>query len=256
MDCQLIEHDETIEAYLGGLLAADERTAFEQHAFGCSRCLEKLQVLRTVQAELWEQGDPPIAEAPNRRPVLARRWAFASAAALALLVIGAALWWTLGGPLERRAGAASTPSAWTALAKFEAPAFLPPVLRAGADEAAEKFRAGMEDYTAGRYKRAIRDLQAAAALNPQASYIHFFLGVSHLLTGKTEKGISSLEKAVALGDPAYADEARFYLAKGWLLKGDVARARIELEAVADSGGRLAEEAARLLELIRKSSQNS
>jgi tetratricopeptide (TPR) repeat protein len=252
VDCQQIEHDETIEAYLGGRLAADKRAAFEQHAFDCRSCFEKLQVLRAVQAEFWEQGSPAIAEAPSRRPpVLVRRWAFASAAALALVLIGAALWWKLGGRPERRAGAGSTPSAWAALAKFEAPAFLPPALRAGADEAAEKFRIGMENYTEGRYKRAIRDLQAAGALNPQASYIHFFLGVCHLLTGKTDKGISSLEKTIALGDPAYADEARFYLAKAWLLKGDAARARIELEAVADSGSRLAEEAARLLAMLGK-----
>jgi hypothetical protein len=35
-------------------------------------------------------------------------------------------------------------------------------------------------------------------------------------------------------------------------KGDTGRARIELNAVIESGGRLAEEAARLLELIAKS----
>jgi len=252
VDCQQIEYDETIEAYLGGLLAADERTAFEQHAFGCSRCLERLQVLRTLQAELWEQSDLAIAKAPIRRPVLARRWSFASAAALALLLIGAALWWQLDRLPGKRFERAGGSSALMALSAFEPPAYLPLALRGGEDEAAELFRTGMEYYTAGRFEKTIEDLRTAETLNPKASNILFFLGVSYLLTGETDQGISRLEKAASLGDPVYADEARFYLAKGWLRKGDMDKARIELETVATSGSRLAEEAARLLEQIAKS----
>jgi len=249
MDCERIERDEVIEAYLSGRLPADERAVFEQHSFECPRCLEKLQILRSVQAELWEHESAAVVKTPSGRPALLRRWAFASAAALALVMIGAALWWKLGGLPEGRSGAGKTPSPWAALAEFEAPAYLPLALRGGTDEAAERFRTGMEDYTAGRYERAIQDLQAAAALSPRASHVLFFLGACYLLTGQTDKGISNLEKVVSLGDPAYAAEARFYLAKGWLRKGDAARARIELEAVVDSGSRLADEAARILTLM-------
>ena len=249
MDCERIEREETIEAYLSGRLPADKRSAFEQHSLECPRCLEKLHALQALQAELWEQEGAAVAEAPDRRPIPVRRWAFASAAALTLLVIGAALWWKLGGLPGKRLEPRGPSSALIALSAFEAPAYLPLALRGGADEAEERFRTGMEYYTAGRYRMAIGDLRAAETLNPHASHVLFFLGVCYLLTGETDQGLSRLEKAASLGDPAYADEARFYLAKGWLRKGNAARARTELKAVVDSGSRLAEEAACLLELI-------
>jgi len=251
MDCGRIDREDKIDAYLGGRLSADERAILERHLFECPHCLEELRSLRAVQAELWEQGSPAGSVASQEYPVRTRRWAFASAAALALVMIGAALWWKLG-RLPGGATVGGAPSTLVALAEFEAPAYLPLNLRGGTDDAAERFRAGMELYQSGRYDLAIRELRAAAAADSQASSTSFFLGICYLLTGRTNKGIARLEGTVSLGDPAYLTEARFYLAKGWLRKGNTDKARVELETVAKSGSRLAEEAARLLEQIAKS----
>lgn len=248
MDCEQVKREGTIERYLTGRLAGDERTTFEQHMFECPRCLDELQALRAVQEELWDQGSAPVAGTVPERRVWMRRWALA-AAALALVTIGAVVLWRLGMFSGNSRG---LDPRMAALAEFEAPAYLPLALRGGTDEAEERFRTGMDHYTAGRYPEAIRDLRAAETLHPRASHVLFFLGVSYLLTGETDKGISRLEKAVSLSDPAYAAEARFYLAKAWLRKGDAAKARIELEAVVDSRNRLADEAARLLAFLSKS----
>lgn len=246
MDCEQVKREGTIERYLTGRLAGDERTAFERHMFECSRCLDELQALRAVQEELWEQGRGPVAGTVPERRVWMRRWALA-AAALALVSIGAVVLWRLGMFSGNSRG---LDPRLAALAEFEAPAYLPLALRGGTDEADERFRTGMDHYTAGRYPEAIRDLRAAEALRPRASHVLFFLGVSYLLNGDTDRGVSRLDQAASLADPAYTAEARFYLAKGWLRKGDTAKARAELEAVVDSRGRLADEAARLLTRLK------
>ncbi len=246
MDCSRIEREETAEAYLGGRLSAADQADFERHVFECPRCLEQLRMLQAVQAELWEQGSPAVERAPEQQPFWARRWVLASAAVLVLAFIGIVLW----RQLERPAGrAGASRSVYAALAAFEPPAYLPLTLRGGTGESSERFRTGMEHYTAGRFKAAVRDLRAAESLSPQAGHVLFFLGISYLLDGQTDKGISHLEKVISLGDAAYAVEARFYLAKACLLKGDVGRAKAELEVVADVQGRLAGEAARLLAIL-------
>jgi tetratricopeptide (TPR) repeat protein len=251
MDCDLIEQEGAAEAYLGGRLAPDRREAFEAHAFGCPRCLETLRVLQAVQAELWEQGSPAPAKALGRRPAPARRWALASVAALFLVAAGAIVIWRHGG-FPGRTGSVDRSRALHALSEFEPPLYLPATLRAGEGEAAERFRLGMEQYQAGAYDRAIKELAVAERFDPQAPQIAFFLGVCNLLTGRTDPGITLLQKTVSFGDTPYLLEARFYLAKGFLRKGDAMRAAAQLDIVAASRGPQAEEAARLLAAIATS----
>jgi len=248
MDCSQIEREETAEAYLGGRLSAADQADFERHVFECPCCLEKLRMLQAVQAELWEQGSPAVAHAPERRLFGVRHWALAPAAALILVLAGATLWWQLGEP-GRRAATAQSP--YAALASFDPPPFIPLSLRRGEDEAAAHFRMGMDQYVAGRFEAAIPDLRAAESIDPRACNVLFFLGISYLLEGQTDKGISRLEKVISLGDAAYAVEARFYLAKAYLEKGDASRARAEFEVVMDSASRLSSEAARLLAILNR-----
>jgi tetratricopeptide (TPR) repeat protein len=245
MDCDPIEREGLTEAYLAGRLLPEEKRAFEDHAFGCPSCLEKLQALGSIQAELWEQGSPVPSTAARRRPALAWRWTFASASALLLVAAGAFLLWRPG-RLADGPGPASRSRALAALGQFEAPSYLPASLRAGEGEAQERFRLGMEQYQAGRYERAIGELTVAERLDPGSPQIAFFLGVCHLLEGEIDQGIERLEKAISLGNTPYLLEARFYLAKGFLRRGDAEPATSQLKAVATSRSPLAQDAARLL----------
>ncbi len=250
MDCDRIEREDLAERYLAGKLTKDEQGAFESHCFACPRCLEKLQVSRLLQEELGKLDAADLSVAPKEKRAAIRHWAWISAAALILAVVAVGILWQWRLPGGRSAGPGKTPPSLIALSEFEPPLYIPRSLRGAVDEASEKFRAGMMRYQEGDYACAIPTLKSAADLNPQGANIRFFLGVCFLLSGQTDEGIAELKKTIALGDSAYLGEAHFYLAKGLLRQGDVKGARQELKAAVESGGRLGEEASRLLTQIQ------
>jgi tetratricopeptide (TPR) repeat protein len=252
MDCDRIEREEVIEKYLAGRLDRAGQEEFEDHFFGCPKCREKLETARLLQEKLWEQGEafrPPAAE-PRRAAVRRRAWAYSVAAVAVIMVIASVPWWRLGGPGRPPAATIGQSSSLTMLARFDPPLYVPAALRGLADEAAERFHLGMKSYLDGRYGEAIPDLRAAAGLDPQRAGSRFFLGISLLLTGKTDEGVEELRRTISLGDSPYLEEAHFYLAKAYLRKGDSGAAKRELNWVVDRGGRLKEEAARILTQLR------
>ncbi len=251
MDCNRVERDEIIERYLAGRVGRTEQEEFEAHYFSCPKCLERLQVSRLLQEKLWAEGDKIIqqTETPHRAGIRRRAWAF-SAAAVVLIAAAGALWWQLGGPGRPPSATREVPSSLAMLARIEPPSYIPLSLRGAADEAAERFRLAMARYAKGGYGEAIPDLRAAAGLSPERASIRFFLGICLLLTWKTDDGIEELRKTVSLGDSAYLEEAHFYLAKAFLGKGDVGRAKVEFRWVVEKGSSLKEEAARILSQLR------
>jgi len=245
MDCDLVEREEIIEKYLTGRLGAAEREDFEAHGFDCPGCREKLETARIVQEKLWEKGGSIISERRAGVRAGSRRWASASVAAAAvLIVVGALFWLQLGNSGNRPAGEKS------GLARFDPPLYLPLTPRGAADEATERFRLGMGYYQDGRYGEAIPDLRAAAAINPRRAGIRFFLGICLLLTGQTDEGAEELRQSILLGESAYLEEAHFYRAKAFLAKGEAAGAKEDLAWVLERGGRLKDEAARILARLR------
>ena len=250
MDCERIEDEDIVEKYLTGRLAEEERREFEAHCSGCPACLERLELVRTVQSELWDQSQTDVPAVTERPSPSVPRWAYAAAAAVVLIAVGSALWLTLG---PTRGGSVFTPERAVLIASLgsiEPPAYLPPPApRSAADEAGEYFERGMKFYQVGDFFGAIPGLQSAARIKPEAANFRFFLGICYLLTAQDKKGIRELKKTIAVGDPAYTEEAHFYLGKAYLRRKDIGLARRELQAVIDAGGRLAEEAGRLLKLL-------
>jgi len=247
MDCDQIEKEEVIEAYLTGKLDRDRQEEFETHYFGCSKCLEKLQVSRLLQEKLWEKGEAILPKREKPQPVQDRHRAWVvSAAAVMLVVAAAALWWRFGGPGRTPGGIEGVSSSLKLLARFEPPLYVPLTLRGAQDEATERFRMGMGYYQDGRYAEAITELRAAAGLDPGRPGIRFFLGICLLLTEQVDAGTEELKATVALGDSAYLEEAHFYLAKAWLAKGNTRAAKEELNWVWEKGRNLRDEAARIL----------
>jgi tetratricopeptide (TPR) repeat protein len=246
MDCAQIEREDLIERYLTGMLGADEQKALISHSIGCPRCRERLQVSRLLQEELDERSLVEWRVAPEEARPQIGRWAWLSAAALAIAVVALGIWWQFGGRAGASVGPGKISPALVALSEFEPPLFIPLALRGAADEAVERFRAGMARYQAGDFTGAVAVLRSAAELNPQGAAIRFFLGVCCLLSGRTSEGITELQATIGLGDPAYLEEAHFFLAKGLIRQGRVRAARRELKAVIGLGSKLKTEAARLL----------
>jgi len=251
MDCDRIEREDIAEKYLAGKLTKAEQEEFEAHCSECPACLERLETFRTLQSELWEQSREAVPVTSEKRPAWSGRWVTAAAAGVLIIAIGLALWWRLGPARGRGIGGPGTGVDIAGLGSFEPPVYLPPPAPRGpADEAGEYFERGMKFFQEGDYSQAIPDLESAVGINPKAANSRFFLGICFLLTEQNEKGIRELKKTVALGDPAFVEEAHFYLGKAYLRQKDAGLARKELQAVAEAGGRLAEEAGRLLKLIK------
>jgi tetratricopeptide (TPR) repeat protein len=208
--------------------------------------MEKLQVSRLIQEELDELKPTELSDAPDESRYRIRRWAWVSGAALVLAALGLGIWWQWGMPGGRSGRSGKISPSLVMLTEFEPPPYIPRSFRGAVDEASERLRAGMMRYKAGDYAGAVPVLQSAAELRPGSATARFFLGICFLLSGRTDEGIIELKRTIDLGDPAYLEEARFYLAKGLLRRGQVRAARRELKAVVDSDGRLKDEAARLL----------
>ena len=96
-----------------------------------------------------------------------------------------------------------------ALAQFEPPPYVAPVLRGSEDEAQRMFQAAMTDYLQGDHAKAIDGLRLATSRDPRASGAGFFLGVSLLLTKQTQAGITELKRTIALGDSPYPRGSTF-----------------------------------------------
>ena len=136
--------------------------------------------------------------------------------------------------------------ALSVLARVEAAPYAPAVLRGPHDEAAAKFDAAMRPYIKRDYAAAIPGLDAAAALSPDVPQYAFFLGVCHLMTDHVALAVVCLQKAIAIGESPYLEDAHFYLAKARLRQGDIPAARDELERTIERQGRLEADARRLL----------
>jgi hypothetical protein len=263
MICEEVARDEIVEKYLLGGLPDEARDAFEAHYFDCDRCFRMLQTARTVQGELARTAAAVRAE--GMAPSWIRGWAWGPAIAVLVLAVGLTLWQrSAPTTISDAAPPALVPPAGPAatapqpaspqppapslgeLGRVEPPAFVPSRLRGAQDEATAAFAAAMKSYARGDYARAAEGLQKAADLDPGAPHIAFFLGASHLLSGRPDAAVTALQRAVALGDSAYLEDAHFYLAKAHLQQDRAGPAIEQLRIVVRLAGERQVEARELL----------
>jgi TolA-binding protein len=258
MDCKRVTAEDVAEHYLFGRLADADRDAFESHVFECDRCFDDLRTLQAVQAEL--QSMPPTAALAAAR----RGWFPVWVAAAAAVALAAALGlWAFGDASTRigdRTGqeassagrsqpaASDRPDAVAArvaeLTRVEPPPYIPLTVRS-ADDWRARFDAAMAAYAMGRYAEAAEGLEIVASRQPAAANVRFFLGISYLMLDRTDDAVGALRRCVDIGDPAYADDAQFFLAKAWLRKGNREAATSALDVVSRSNGPRAPEARNL-----------
>ena len=120
-----------------------------------------------------------------------------------------------------------------------------------ADKAARAFDEAMSHYSAGRYRQAADSLQVIAEGAPEAAHVHFFLGISELMSGNVARARGALQRSADAGASPYSDEAHFYLAKAALRAGDLTTASRALEIAVEREAGPGNEAARLLAEVRK-----
>ncbi|HYM75252.1 MAG TPA: tetratricopeptide repeat protein [Candidatus Dormibacteraeota bacterium] len=260
MNCQEVEERDILEEYLLDRLAEPEREEFEKHYFECGTCFSQLQTRLALQTELRRQ---PATPARARGAGLLRIWAPAFAAIVILLSAG--IWWysarnrqpsqQVAAPPVRpnvpvQVQSPSAAPSLEELARVEPPPYSGVVLRGAEDESHETFHKAMQFYVKGDYAKAIPGVRAAAEASPQSASFNFYLGACYLLAGQTDPAIVSFRQTVSLGDPAYSESAHFYLAKAYLRKKDVARAKDELQKTVQFHGSLESEAAEILRQLR------
>ncbi len=257
MDCQRVMRDELGEKYVSGRLDEADREAYEFHYFECARCSNELEALILLRTEL-ERSVPRSGDAAARVGSRRALWLSLAAAAVIVAAVAVLRWPSVpeatttvsegaSGQAQPLAQAESQPAAidpvalLARLAEVSPPVYRPATLRSAPSSAVQRFREAMESYARGDYAGAMPGLGQATALDATLPQAWFFLGACHLMTEDADSAIEAWRTVVGLGESAYLEEARFYLAKALLRKGDVAAARAELEAtVALAGDREAE----------------
>jgi tetratricopeptide (TPR) repeat protein len=264
MNCKEVEERNILEGYLLDRLSEPEREEFEMHYFECGSCFAQLQTGLAVQAELRHQ---PLVPARARSASWRRTWVWAPAFASIVILLSAGIWWYAAHNRQPSQQVTSTPpnaspevpvhrpsatqpslEEW---ARVEAPPYSAMVLRGAEDEAQETFHKAMQFYVKGDYARAIPGVRAALKTSPQTASFSFYLGACYLLTGQTDPAIVSFRQTISLGDPAYSESVHFYLAKAFLQKKEVARAKDELQKTVQFHGSLESGAAEILRQLPK-----
>lgn len=225
MNCQEVEQEDILGAYISGKLPEAQRDLFEEHFFGCEECLRNVEAARIARQVL-------VARKPSG--LVRNRW-LALLAAAAVLVAGVAVW---KGNTGRRAQIevfAPKPAAqvkagpdYKLLARFDPPVYRPLNLR-GAETTDKGFRAAMERYSAGDFAGATVGLRAVLERTAGFVEARYYLGIAELQAGDIAQGLRNLQRVIAAGDTPFLSDARFYVAKALLGQNDAAAARQQLE---------------------------
>lgn len=241
MQCIQARSDETLEGYLVGRLSDSEMEQFDTHLLECTDCQDALERLVALRDAISQQRDAIAAESSSS--LSNRRWVLVAAAAVVIVGLGVTSW------LTRSRSEGLGPAELAKLASFKPPHYEAPLLRSAGSDAERLFLQAMESYVVSDYAGAIPDLEAAAGLGPGDAASHFFLGVCQLATKAPESAISSFLRVIELEPTPYAERARLYLAKAYLLVGQVEEAKSELEIVVRFAGESATEAREILERL-------
>lgn len=258
MTCEDVDTGEIVEQYLRDEISPESREEFEQHYFECDRCFDLLQTYRATRLELARSRNGTLHDV---QAGWVRRWGWLPAAAVVLMTTSLVFWRSASDtPLPRETGTpvvtaappeSASPSVTLAdLARVEPPAYDAAQLRGVQDEATARYQDAMRQYQQREYRAAAAGLAAATKLDPEAPHILFFLGVSQLMAAEPDAAIAALRRTIALGDSAFAEDAHFFLAKGYLQKRDVPAAERALAEVIERRGERQSDAQRLLDQLR------
>ncbi|WP_234736901.1 tetratricopeptide repeat protein [Tellurirhabdus bombi] len=240
------EQYELIEAYLNGQLSAADQKDLEHEIQANAELAAEMQTqrdlrvgLRTitiqnrVQAALKRykerksaENKPPVIplnSQPKARSIDYRRWL---TAASAVLILGFSTIW-IWHQQEKRANSALLDNYMPDAAAFDTKNF-PSALNQTSKNDLQK---GLQSYRKGNYDEAIGQLRKLSPDRSTSSVVNYYLGLSHLSRGETNKAILYLEKASNSPQAQIRQKAIWYLAMAHLKSGNKAKAKPILERV-------------------------
>ncbi len=272
------------ERYVAASMDDEERTSFEDHFFACDVCFRTVQALEDARIVLAEgETEQQVGSAMHTSARgLPLRWMAAAATLVTTLGLSAMVWrrppadvptaipTTAAAPqpvASAPSGQApasipaatptppSTPGRLERWAAVVPPQYVALTTRSGPDQESDPnsraFDEAMTHYSAGRHRQAADGLQVLADRAPAAAHVHFFLGISALMSGNVARARGALQRSADAGVSPYSDEAHFYLAKVALRAGDLTTAARELEIAVDREAGPDGDAARLLAELKR-----
>ena len=253
---QCEQNPDAAERYTAGDMAEPERVVFEDHFVGCSVCFRTVQALQDA-AGLLEEGTrttgTPHLQTRRRLPY---KWL----AIAAMLTVAVVIWNTTEDERQDPANAPSDVARSDASSRLDRwasvspPQYVPLTTRSAQDTndpQVQPFNEAMAHYSAGRYRQAADGLGTLAEHSPDAAHVHFFLGISELMSNNVSRARGALQRSANSGVSPYADEAHFYLAKAALKAGDLTSATRELQIAVEREAGPEGDAAKLLAEVRE-----
>jgi hypothetical protein len=244
MNCEEVERQDIVGAYIAGKLPEEVRDRFEEHYFGCDLCLQQVECARVARDVL-----------ATRRPAESRKW-LPWLAIAAALIAAVGIWKAVAPKQEtavvspQAAGSPDRTQTYQLLARFDPPPYKPSNLR-GAENSARQFREAMKQYSVGDFAAAVVALRSTVAAKDSLTEARYYLALSEVLSGERNAGIGDLKRVIADGDTPYQSEARFYLAKALLAANNASGARQQLETLVSEKSELAARATEILNQLPK-----
>ncbi len=107
----------------------------------------------------------------------------------------------------------------------------------------------MRLYDQKRYEDAIPVFEQAIARQPNAPFLLFYKGLSHLSIKQADSAIVNLEKVRSRADFRLIEPAQWYLGLAYLQKGEIETAESVFEEIANSQGSYSDRASDILKAI-------
>jgi tetratricopeptide (TPR) repeat protein len=178
----------------------------------------------------------PLEETPEPPRYLVRPWILAAAASVLFVLALGAWFFTKGERRSPLSAAASAP-----------PPFVAAELRDPDAASNEGFARAMEPYVRADWTAAKQALEAWLREQPEHGPAHFYLAATLEQLGELDSASEHYQTATRAPDALLSEHARFRLALLLVRRGELARARTELETLQAGGGELALNARELLD---------
>ncbi|MGD0941737.1 MAG: tetratricopeptide repeat protein [Terracidiphilus sp.] len=261
--------------YIEGTLPEFEVERFEEHYFDCPVCLAHLQAIQAVSQELARQPVTVPAQPHRKMPLTWTRAMWTAGAAAALLLVSFLSYKGLESkpgrstdlqsqqkslpqeaPHAQQSATPVVPLRVSQLADFASPAFVASSLRGENPDAG--FEAGMKEYSAGDYRRALTILSKVPAESAEARAARFYSGVCQMRLGNYASASELLRNVADAGDSPQQEAALYELAQIALAENDPVAAHAYLNRTISLRGdfeqRAREQGRRIAKLTEQDSQ--
>jgi tetratricopeptide (TPR) repeat protein len=231
MNCKKFES--LIEDYLTGKMDESLMESFERHYFECDSCFIAVKAEEILHQKQFEVN---IKEKPEKKTVRFPGWAWGLAAAcLIILVSVPVLFQGDENQLIQN------------LSQFDPPIYYKSESRN--IENAPSFQLAMDLYRQKEYVSAIQALNKIPdeTFNPQ---IHFYKGISFLMTSKPKNAIDQFDRIITEMDPSYFDEAIYYKGIAFLRLGKKKQAVQQFEMLTDMFSPFKQKARSILDQLK------